>query len=230
MNKVYADLSKQHGRQYTYITPPGDKRRNVYKRSGRLLQDLKASRYAVQTSPTSWEGGFNIQPSSYLAIHAGFRGDPPTRISATGSSNLFMGRMAIPLRAALNENGTPKILNPRVMGQLLILPAKTLIAGKFEGKRTRKGTKPMNNRKILGMFASGKLKADFSGEDVGKFNDYSLIVCKVSGRKLIPMFVLAKEVRIPKRIFPMESMEKYWDGLYNDLEDAVHFAISQEGY
>jgi hypothetical protein len=230
MAQVYAELSKQHGRPFQYVTPPGDKRRNVYKRSGQLLQELKASRYARKTGPNTWEGGFEIPPSSYLAIHAGNKDDGPTIIKATGSSSLFWGRMAIPLRAALNSDGTPKILNPRMMGQMLILPAKVLLAGKFEGKRTKKGVKPKNNPVLLRMFSSGGLKVDFSGEDTKKFHDYSLIVCKVSGRKLIPMFVLAKEVRIPKRIFIGETMEKYEQDLYNQLADAVDSALSTEGF
>jgi hypothetical protein len=216
INQVYAALYKQHSRNYVYVTPPGSARRNIYKRSGTLLLELKNSKYAQKNSSDEWEAGFKIRPGTYLDLHAGYIDDPPTVIRSAGRSSAFLGRMIIPLRAALNADGAPKRFSARTFNQILILPFKTLQEGTFSGKS--KGGKPINNRKLLGQFRRGNLRADFSGEDTSKFHAYSLIVMKVSGRRLIPLYVLAKEVRIRKRIFIQEKMEDYLDALYDRIQ------------
>ena len=226
LNQVYGALAKQHGRKWSYTTPPGDRRKNVYLRSGKLRQDLSDSRFVRKTGDGEFEAGFDIRPGSYLNVHVGERGDPPTIIGALGSSSLFLGRMTIPLRAALNSNGTAKVMTPRVFDQILILPFHVLMEGGYKkGKNPQKGKKPINNRKMLNAFKKGQLKVDFSGEDLGKFHPNSLIVMKQSGRRLIPLFVLAKQIKIPKRIFIGEKMEDYYDALWNKLNDAVEALI-----
>jgi hypothetical protein len=224
LSQVYQDLAKQHSRKYTYVTPPGRNRSNIYLRSGQLRKDLSDARYVKQNNSQEWEAGFNIRPGSYLHIHAGERTDAPVLVKTLGNSSMFLGRMAIPLRAALNTNGTPKAITPRMMDNLLILPFHVLMAGKFD-KGKKKGGKPLNSRKMLGEFKRGTTRVDFSGEDTKKFNPNSLIVMKKSGRKFIPLYVLAKEVKIPKRIFIGEKMDKYYDELWNKLNDAVEAGL-----
>lgn len=225
LSQVYQDLAKKHSRQWTYVTPPGDKRRNIYKRSGKLRSDLSDARYVKKIGENEWEAGFNIRPGSYLHIHAGYRDDPPTTIKSLGNSQMFLGKMAIPLRAALSSGGIPKIMTPRVMNSLLILPFHVLQAGKLDGGK-KTGAKPLNDRKNLNDFKRGKVTVDFAGENTSKFHANSLIVCKKSGRKFIPLYVLAKEVKIPKRIFIKESMEDHYDDFYNKLDEAVMKAIN----
>lgn len=223
INKVYQAIAKQHSRKWTYITPPGDKRKNIYLRTGKLRDDLSRSRYVTKTGQDQWEGGFNIRPGSYLSIHAGYRDDPPLVVHTLGSSSMFLGRMTIPLRAALNANGTPKSFTARTFNNLLILPFHVLQSGKF-GNQKVPGHKPMNDRKMLNFFKRGT-KVDFSGEDTKKFHENSLIVCKKSGRKFIPLYVLAKTIRIPKRIFIKEKMDDYYDDVYNKLQEAIEKAL-----
>jgi hypothetical protein len=223
LSQVYQALAKQHSKRWSYITPPASRRSNIYLRTGKLRSDLSSARYIKKISDDEWEAGFNIRPGSYLAIHAGYRDDPPTTITARGSSSLFMGRMAIPLRAALTSNGTAKNLTPRAMNNILILPFHVWQSGQF-GKDKKSSAKPMNDRKMLNIFKKGA-RADFAGEDIHKFHENSLIVCKLSGRKFIPMYVLAHQVKIPKRIFIKEKMDDYYDKLYDKLNDAIEKAM-----
>lgn len=219
INQVYASLAKQHGRRWTYQTPPTS-RKNVYLRSGRLRSMLRQAKYVKKIHGDTWEAGFRIRPGTYLDIHVGERDEPPTVINALGTSNTFLGRMTIPLRAALNSNGTPKALTPRTMNNLLILPFHVLESRQF-GNEKKPGYKPINDRKILSDFRRGKLKVDWNGENTKKFHPNSLIVCKRSGRRLVPLFVLAKQVKIPKRIFIGEKMRQYEDRLWQRLNNEI---------
>jgi hypothetical protein len=188
INQVYEALRKQHTKAYTYTTPPGSARKNLYLRSGKLRNALRESKYVKKISEDEWEAGFNIRPGTYLDLHVGERGDPPTAIKSLGRSDIFLGRMTIPLRAALNSNGTPRIMSARSLNNILILPFHVLESGEFGSDKSKMKKKPLNNRKILGEFKRGKLRVDFSGEDTSKFNPNSLIVCKKSGRRLVPLF------------------------------------------
>lgn len=223
INKVYQAIIKQHSRRWTYVTPPGNKRKNVYLRTGKLRDQLSRSRYYKKVGADEWEAGFDVKPSSYLSVHVGYRDDPPVTVHSLGRSDVFLGRMTIPLRAALNANGSPKSFTARTLNNLLILPFHVLQSGKF-GNSKVPGYKPINDRRMLRFFKKG-MKVDFSGEDTKKFHDNSLIVCKKSGRKFIPLYVLAKTIHIPKRIFIKEKMDEYYDDVYNKLNDAIEKAL-----
>jgi hypothetical protein len=195
INQVYRDLSKQHGRRWTYVTPPGDKRKNVRKRTGKLLNDLKRAKYGRRQGNT-WQAGFNIDRGSYLyRFHVGDPGEEETFTRSDVPPNLRYGRgLLIPLRAALNANGTPK---------------------------------PISGRQNLKM-ARGSLfsTADLAGEDAAKLEN-SIIVYKQSGRRKIPMYIFAKKFTVPKRVFVREKMIKYYDELYDRLDDEIEKALNR---
>lgn len=210
INKVYADLYKQHSRGYTYVTPPGARRKrvaemsgsdrkNLRKRTGRLLADLKKAKYSRKAGDF-WEAGFNIRPGSYLNVHVGERTDPPTRFLPSQKGPTFKGRILIPLRAALNANGTVKPITASNLAKMRIMPFH---------------------------IAADSQRVDFSGEDKSKFKEYSLIIFKSSGRKLIPLYVLAKKIDIPKRVFLGEKMLKYYDDLYDRLDADIERELNK---
>lgn len=211
INKVYADLYKQHSTPYTYVTPPGAKRKmvshmsgsdrkNLRKRTGKLLADLKRAKYGKKVGDT-WEAGFSIRTGSYLSIHVGDRNDPPTKFVAGQKGPTFKGRILIPLRAALNSNGTVKPITASNLAKMRMLPFKVAIDSS---------------------------KVDFTGEDTRKFHDYSLIIFKSTGRKLVPLYVLAKRIEIPKRVFVGEKMLKYYDDLYDRLDADIERELNKK--
>jgi hypothetical protein len=211
INKVYAELYKQHSTPYSYVTPPGARRKrvvemsgrdrkNLRKRSGRLLGDLKNSKYAKKSGDT-WEAGFEIRRGSYLNLHVGDKTDPPTKLIAGQAGPTFKGRILIPLRAALNSNGTVKPITASNLAKMKILPFN--VAAKMS-------------------------KVDLDGEDTSKFFKWSLIIFKSSGRKLIPLYVLAKKIEVPKRVFIGEKMLKYYDDLYDKLDEEIEKELNRK--
>lgn len=202
INKVYAELYKQHSRSYTYTTPPGARRKyvnqmggsdrkNLRRRSGRLLEALKNAKYTTRLGEGSYEAGFRIRPGTYLNIHVGEPDDAPVKLTPAQVGRTFKNRIVIPLRAGLNANGSMKPVTASAMAKMKILPFHV---------------------------AADLSSVDFSGEDKSKFKEFSLILFKKSGRKLIPMYVLAKKIEIPKRMFIGEKMAQYHDDLYHKLD------------
>lgn len=181
INQVYADLAKQHGRRYSYVTPPASNRSVLRKRSGNLLAELRDNRFVTKTG-NEWSAGFVIPRGSYLYTHEGSVDASPTVIKAKGSY------MTIPLRAALNPDGTPKRLSARSWSGL--------------------------KRYQIGKIRSGLS----GGEDSAKLNDKAWVLAKKVGRRYIPYYLLAKKVTIKKRIFVYEKMLKYYDDIYDRLD------------
>lgn len=196
INQVYRDLARQHGRRYSYITPPGSKRINVYKRTGKLLEDLKDSKYTTKRA-NEWEAGFRIRKGTYLyKFHVGERGDKETfRAGDVPQNQRFAGKVLIPLRAGLNANGT-------------IRPIQAHMNLRFRQFQFMK-------------------KSDFAGEDLSKFHEHSMIIYKISGRKRIPMYVLAKKFTVPKRIHIDEKMLKYYDDLYDRIDHMIEVELNK---
>jgi hypothetical protein len=211
INKVYADLYKQHSSPYAYVTPPGARkkrvsemsgrdRKNLRKRTGRLLADLKNAKFTRKTDSGTWESGFNIRRGSYLNLHVGERTDAPTKLLAGAAGPTFKGRILIPLKAALNPNGTVKPITASSLAKMKILPFHV---------------------------ASEMNRVDMGTEDPTKFHKFSLIIFKSSGRKLIPLYVLAKKIEIPKRVFIGEKMLQYYDDLYDKLDDEIEKQLNK---
>ena len=210
INKVYSELYKQHSKPYTYVTPPGSRakyvknmsgsdRKNVRKISGKLLNDLKNSKYSRKNG-NQYEAGFNIRPGSYLSIHVGEPNDPPTKLYPGQKGQTFKGKILIPLKGALNANGRVKPITASNIARMKILPFH--VATKISS-------------------------VDFSGEDTKKFHKFSLIIFKSSGRRLIPMYVLASKIEIPKRIFIGEKLLKYYDDLYDKLDQEIEKELNR---
>ncbi len=210
INKVYADLYKQHSRPYTYVTPPGARRKyvssmtgsdrkNVRKVSGKLLTDLKNSKYGRKVG-NNYEAGFNIRRGSYLSIHVGEPTDPPTKFLPGQKGQTYKGRILIPLKAALNADGRVKPVTAASIARMRIMPFHV---------------------------ASKVSSVDFSNEDTKKFNKFSLVIFKSSGRRLIPMYVLARKIEIPKRIFIGEKLLKYYDDLYDRLDYEIEKELNR---
>lgn len=198
INQVYRELSKQHGRRYTYITPPGSKRLNVYKRTGKLLSELRDSKYVISRRSTgTWEAGFRIRKGSYLyKFHVGEPGEKETfRSGDVPSNQRFGGKVLIPLRAGLNANGTIKPIQARM----------NLRMRQFQFMR----------------------KQDFVGEDLSKFHEHSLIIYKIVGRKRVPMYVLVKKFTVPKRIHINEKMLKYYDDLFDRIDHMIEVELNK---
>jgi hypothetical protein len=199
INQVYADLAKKHGRAFSYQTPPNSNRTVLRKRSGELLQELKDSKFVDVDSEGNWEAGFNIEQGSILSVHEGSEDDSPTIISAKSGEY-----MTIPLKAALGSNG---VLTDRTYAQMrkfLIVDTVTKQAGKSGSKII-----PITHSQLLA-----------NGENVSKLQN-TLILGKWSGRKVVPYFILARHVSIPKRLFIFEAMSDRLDDLYDRLTKAV---------
>jgi hypothetical protein len=199
INQVYASLYKQHSRPYTYGTPPLLERSVLRKRSGGLLSELKNNRFVRKSDDKTWETGWLIPRGSYLFVHAGNPGEK-TVIRARGEY------MVIPLRAALNADGTPKKMSPRQWVGL---------------KKYRVG--------------NIRARIDFSGENAAKFHDNTWILAKPIGvaysgaRRYIPYYILARQVTIRKRLFIQQRMEDYYDELYNRLDTVIARRLGKRG-
>lgn len=207
LNQVYAHLYKKHSRRYTYTTPPGTERTNLRMRQGRLLQQLKASRF-VTSDRNSVTGGWNIgegnPKGNYLGIHvAENAGDPkyhltPSKAKHTYTTKKGEKRILIPLRGGQNVDGTLKPITGRIQGKLRVMPyAATLRTPGF----------------------------DWSGEKKSKFRAKTIILYKVQGRRKIPMYIIVKQARIPRRLLLGPAMDKYREAFYNRLEKRVQRAV-----
>lgn len=183
VNQAYAYLSKKHGRRYSYKTPPASDRTNLRKRSGNLLAQLRDSKFAMGNK--DWATvGFDIpeySSNNYLGAHVTVDGTQrTTRITPSMVRNTIgrNGRkyIMIPLRAALNANGTMKPITPRTRLQL---------------------------RETRFKFSS---HLNWGGEDKSKFFPNSIVLYKPTGRGGIPMYVLARGVNIPQRMDLEEAM------------------------
>lgn len=206
LNQVYGYLAKKHGTRYSYITPPGRERLNLRIRSRRLLNTLRDSRFTEQRGDT-YVAGFSIPEGNpkgnYLGVHVGEdESTPPFKLTPNNAKHTFSykdsQRILIPLRAALNSDGTVKGITPRHAGAYKVMP-----------------------------FAVAKTLSPFTGENKSKFHDGTLIVYKTSGRRIIPMYILARKASIPRRILLAPAMEKYLDKFYARIDTQIERELNR---
>lgn len=209
LNQVYRDLSRRHGKSYSYITPPGNERTNLRVRSRRLLNDLKASRFVSSTS-NSVTAGWDIPEGNpkgkYLGIHTatGYDDLPyhltPAKAKYTYTTKKGQKRILIPLRAGMNSDGTPKPITGRNRDKIKVMP--------FEATARAAGF-------------------DWSGENKRKFRAKTIVLYKIQGRKKIPMYIIVKQARIPRRLLLGPTMDKYKEQFYQRLENQIDKALDR---
>lgn len=208
INQIYRDLSRKHGKRYSYVTPPGSERTNLRVRSRKLLQYLSDSRF-VRTTRNSVTVGFDIPKGdpkgNYLGVHATDRGGSPFNLTAANAKYIYQTKTAgtrilIPLRAGMKSDGTPKPITGRSRDKIKAMPYGKLV---------------------------GKSGVDWNGENTKKFHAKTVILYKINGRKIIPMYVIAKKARIPKRMFIGAAMDRNIDKFYNRLETQIEKALDR---
>lgn len=143
------------------------------------------------------------------------------RMSAHGPASL--GARTGMLRNALK--GEVKIGRNQILGRVFFRGKKAnMIANVHEGKRGRKYTiiKPKGawlkvplpsaltpTGRLKGRFKSGKKKGQF----IRRSKAGNLIIFDRTGKgkrgKIVPIFVLKKRVKIPKRLFMLKTWRKY---------------------
>lgn len=207
INQVYRDISKTHGRRYSYVTPPGTARKNLRIRSRKLLNDLKASRF-TRTSRNSVTAGWDIPKEdpkgTYLGIHVNETGsDSPYQLTPNKAKHTYTTRkgekrILIPLRAGMLPNGQPRPLTGRVADKIKTMP-----------------------------FSVAETRLNWTGEDTRKFHARTIVLYKVSGRKKIPMYIIAKQSRIPRRLMLGPTMDKHRDAFYQRIESQIEKALAR---
>lgn len=205
LNQVYRDLSRKHGKRYSYITPPGNNRTNLRVRSRRLLNDLRDSRF-VRGNNKRLVAGWDIpSPSptgSYVGVHTAITGNEspyrltPSKTPYTYTTKKGEKRILIPLRAGMTSDGKPKPITSRSAHRLKTMP-----------------------------FHIAKTRLDWSGEDLSKFKSKAIIIYKISGRRKIPMYVLAKQARIPRRLQLGAAMENRREDFLKRVETQIERAL-----
>lgn len=210
LNQVYAYLAKTHGKRYSYTTPPGTERKNLRVRSRRLLRELANSRF-VNKSGSVLIAGFDIGPGdprgNYLGVHVGEdASDAPFKLTPSNVKNVYNHRgrnkIAIPLRAATNPDGSIKPITARVRSRLRLMPFR--VAEKLP-------------------------QFDWAGEHKKKFNPNALILYKIVGRRHIPMYVLANKAFVPRRLLIVPAMDRYKDKFYERLESQIEKQLNKLG-
>lgn len=209
LSKVYADLAKQHGRRYTYETPPANRRSNLRMRTRGLLNELRDARFITKNGDTI-TGGFKIRKGSILWTHEGSE-DPEDTIIYPSSGEY----LTIPLKAAMASDGSTKRITARTFSQM----RKFLIVDHIQPREKHE----KSGSKIIPITVD-QLKAP--GENLFKLRK-SLILGIRRGRKIVPYFILAREVHIPKRIFIQASLEKFEEEFFNQLDKQVERMLSR---
>lgn len=207
INQVYRDLSRRHGTRYSYVTPPGSDRKNLRVRSRKLLNDLRDSRF-TKVSRNKVTAGWDIPKGDpkgqYLGVHVNETGsDSPFRLTPNNAKHTYTTkkgekRILIPLRAGMGPNGQPKPITGRNSGKLKTMP-----------------------------FSVAKDRLDWSGEDKKKFRARTIVIYKVSGRRKIPMYIIVKKARIPRRLLLGPTMEKHREAFFQRVESQIDKALNR---
>lgn len=209
LNQVYRDLSRKHGKRYTYVTPPGDRRTNLRVRTGRLMQELKNSRFTRSTK-NSVTAGWDIPEGNprgnYLGIHVADKEGAskyvltPAKAKQTYTTKKGEKRILIPLRAGMNSNGTPIPLTGRLKSKVRAIPFKA---------------------------AAESRGFEWSGEEKRKFHANTIVIYRNEGRKKVPMYIIVKQARIPRRLLLGPAMDKHKDAFYKRLEMKIDKALAR---
>lgn len=208
LNQVYAYLYKKHSKRYSYITPPGTERLNLRVRSGKLLNELKNSRFTRSNKAyvtAGWDIPSGNPKGNYLGIHTGeTANDPkytltPAKAKYTYTTKKGEKRILIPLRAGMRPDGSPKPITGRVRDKMKVMP--------FEATLRTSGF-------------------DWSGEQKSKFRAKTIVLYKIQGRRKIPMYIIIKQARIPRRLLLGPAMDRYRDKFYERLQKRVDRVIN----
>lgn len=203
LNQVYRDLSRKHGKRYTYVTPSAPERKNLRVRSRTLLNNLKASRFTRQNGNSvtaGWDIPTGNPKGNYLGVHVGeTESDAPFRLTPQNAKYTYTTkkgekRILIPLRAGMDSQGRPKPITGRIRANMRAAPFRVI-----------------------------EKRSDFvwGGEDKKKFHANTVILYRRSGRKKVPMYVIVKKARIPKRLLLGPAMDKHADAFYDRLESQI---------
>lgn len=190
LNSVYRYLSKKHGKRYSYATPTASERQNLRKRSGGTLGLLRAAKdhrdSVRKLNDHLFEAQFIL--SDKLADMVGDPGDY-TRYDTGNFDGPNIGTIG------LGRSG-------RNRRTYILIPLRNATT-------SNGGVNVLSPRELdaCSLLSIDKIPASaLAGEDISKLGK-SGILCKTSGRNIIPMYVIAKEIRVPKRIDMVEAME-----------------------
>lgn len=193
LNLVYARIYKKHSTPYSYMTPVGNtgRRQRLRKRSGKLLNTIKNSRYMRQLKSDLIEVGFELPSNDpRVVINTTANSDSNPRsdriIKADGAA------MTIPLREALHSNGTKKKRSMRNWGSSI---------------------KTTTVEKAL-QFGVNKEPFSLNGE---KLHPKSRIVCIRKGGTWVPLYLLVRKVKVPRRMDISEDFDYVWDTQIDNL-------------
>lgn len=203
INQVNKYLMRQNGKQFNVGSPYSpareDKSRFLKKRGGGLLQTLSNARYVTYNESSRFgEAGYDISLLGPLSIHEGSLSPAPVVIKPKRKKFI-----TIPLKAALNADGTVKKFSDRYYaknsrgqgyGEFFIDSYKNLKKGNWTGKKLAMSNKIYGN---------------------------PLIIYREVGRLNIPYFILAKKVTIKKRLFVKAALERFDGDLLNMVLDEV---------
>lgn len=201
LNQVYRDLSRKHGKRYSYVTPPSPERTNLRVRSRRLLNELRDSRFITHGKSyvtAGWDIPKGDPKGNYLGVHVADRsGAAPFNLTPANAKYVYTTkkgakRILIPLKAGMTSAGTPKPIT------------------------SRSNLKGMPYGKLV-----GRPGVDFSGENKAKFKANTYVLYKESGRKKIPMYIIVKKARIPRRLLLGPAMDRHKDELMARLEKQI---------
>lgn len=207
INQVYRDLSRRHGTRYSYVTPPATERKNLRVRSRKLLNDLRDSRFTKVTRnkvTAGWDIPEGDPKGVYLGIHVNETGsDRPYRLTPQKAKYTYTTkkgekRILIPLRAGMGPNGQAKPITGRNAGKFKTMP-----------------------------FSVASSRLDWSGEDTKKFKARTIVIYKISGRRKIPMYIIAKQARIPRRLMLGPAMDKHKDAFFQRIETQIDKALAR---
>lgn len=205
--QVYRASYRKHSKNYTYTTPPAYERINLRKRSGNLLNQLKNSRYSSVTG-TTVSGGFAIPKGnpkgSYLGIHVDD--------TIGGSKPAYRMRPREAKHTYTTAKGEQRILIPLAAAQ---------------GKPIPRKLSARQQRDLIALpFKIAEKRASFAGENK-RFHANAVIVLKKSGRRYIPMYLIAKTAKIPRRLKLAKLMHDNQKELHNRLEVLVNREIAR---
>jgi hypothetical protein len=160
------------------------------------------------------------------------------RLSIHGPTSL--GARTGKLKDALK--GEVKIKKNQILGRVYFKGRKAnMIANVHEGKRGKKHTliKPKGDWLKVplpsALTPTGRIKARFKGgKKKGQFIRRSkagnlIIFERVSKKKILPVFVLKKQVKIPKRLFMMLTWKKFRKDARKILKAAQRRAYRRTG-
>lgn len=187
LNATYARIYRKHSSPYSYFTPVDKNRqsarKNLRRRSGRLLNLIKNSRFMRQLRSDTIEMGFDLKTneprlvSNVKNVEKG--GGDFKNIKADGPA------MTIPLKEALYSNGTKRRRSMRAWGS---------------------GIKTTTVEIALEKGIKGE-PFSLNGETL---HPKSRIVCIKKGETWVPLYLLVRKVRIPKRMDISEDFDYVW--------------------